>query len=180
MTASSPLRDLSGGVAIVCADGACTVPEIPVNDNRKDTMSVTISADLRFEVLDLVYRYATGIDTRDWDLFRTVFTDDAEVDFGFARWENGDAFAAFMRETHDPAGRTLHRMTNTVITGVDPLTARTYGDALVLEGDNLAGTIANAWYDDEMVRTDSGLRIRRRIVRMGSMVNVGPNLAAAF
>lgn len=107
-------------------------------------MSTTISADLRFEVLDLVYRYATGIDTRDWDLFRTVFTDDAEVDFGFARWESGDAFAAFMQETHDPAGRTLHRMTNTVITGVAPLTARTYGDALVLEGDNLAGTIANA------------------------------------
>lgn len=137
-----------------------------------------LPTDERFEILDLVHRYATGIDTRDWNLFRSAFTDDAHVDFGFAHWDGAAAFTTFMRETHDPAGRTLHRMTNTVVTGVDPLTARTYGDALVLQADNLTGTIANAWYDDELVRTEQGLQIRRRAVHMISMRAIGPNLAA--
>lgn len=138
----------------------------------------SLSADQRFELLDLVNRYATGIDTRDWTLFQSTFTDDAEVDFGFSRWSDAEDFTAFMRDAHDPAGRTLHRMTNTVVDSIAPLRARTYGDALVLEADNLNGTIANAWYDDEFERTDSGLKIRRRAVHMISMRAIGPNLAA--
>ncbi|MFL2000465.1 MULTISPECIES: nuclear transport factor 2 family protein [unclassified Microbacterium] len=140
--------------------------------------TITPTPHERFEILDLVHRYSTGIDTRDWALFASTFTDDAHVDFGFAQWEGAPSFTAFMRETHDPAGRTLHRMTNTVVTGIDPLTARTYGDAIVLQPDNVHGTIANAWYDDEIVRTPDGLRIRRRVVHMISMRAIGPNLVA--
>jgi 3-phenylpropionate/cinnamic acid dioxygenase small subunit len=139
-----------------------------------------VTADERFAVLDTIYRYATGIDTRDWELFRTAFTDDAAVDFGFAQWADSDSFVAFMRDGHDPAGRTLHRMSNTVITRAadGELTARTYGDAVVLHADNAAGTIANAWYDDTLVRTDDGYRIRRRTLHMISLRDIGPNLAA--
>lgn len=135
-----------------------------------------------FGVLDVVYRYSTGIDTRDWLLFRSAFTDDAEVDFGFARWADADTFASFMRETHEPAGRTLHRMSNTVVTRgpKGTLIGRTYGDAVVLEADNGYGTIANAWYDDTFVPGDEGYRISRRAVHMISMRKIGPNLAASF
>jgi len=131
----------------------------------------------RFEILDLINRYATGIDTRDWDLFQSTFADDAQVDFGFAQWSGAEAFTIFMRDTHDPAGRTLHRMTNTIITSIEPLAARTYGDAVVLQADNVTGTIANAWYDDVLTRTGHGLQIQRRTVRMISMRSIGPNLA---
>jgi hypothetical protein len=137
-----------------------------------------LSADQRFEVIDLINRYATAIDTRDWDLFQTAFSDDAQVDYGFATWDSATAFRKFMEEVHTPAGRTLHRMSNTVITGADPLTARTYGDAVVLEGDHLKGTVANGWYDDDFVRTEHGLQIRRRFHHMISMRNIGPNIAA--
>jgi hypothetical protein len=34
------------------------------------------------DIADVVLRYATGIDRRDWPLFRTVFTDDCELDYG--------------------------------------------------------------------------------------------------
>jgi hypothetical protein len=35
--------------------------------------------------------------------------------FGVAQWTGAEAFTIFMRDTHNPAGRTLHRMSNTVI-----------------------------------------------------------------
>jgi hypothetical protein len=28
-----------------------------------------------------VYRYATGVDTRDWAMYRPVFADEVEIDF---------------------------------------------------------------------------------------------------
>jgi len=135
---------------------------------------------LRFEIHDLVAQYALAIDTRDWPLLERVFTADADVDFGFARWRDAASFTRFMQETHDPAGKSLHRMSNTVVTGLDPLTARTYGDAVVLVADGSTGTDANAWYDDEFRRTEDGLRIARRWVRMTSLVQLPENRAAAM
>jgi len=164
---------------MVCVDGLCTIAN--PTQKAKHEMSTphsTISPAARFEILDLINRYSTGIDTRDWDLFRSTFADAADVDFGFAQWSGAEAFTIFMRDTHNPAGRTLHRMTNTTVTSVEPLTVRTYGDAIVFEADNVSGTIANAWYDDVLTRTEHGLQIQSRTVHMISMRTIGPNLAA--
>ena len=35
----------------------------------------------RLEIGDLLTRYATAVDRRDWDLYRSVFTTDAEIDY---------------------------------------------------------------------------------------------------
>ena len=35
----------------------------------------------RSEIDDLLIRYATAVDTKDWDLWETCFTDDAFVDY---------------------------------------------------------------------------------------------------
>ncbi|SVE24716.1 uncharacterized protein METZ01_LOCUS477570, partial [marine metagenome] len=35
----------------------------------------------RLAIGDLLTRYATAVDRRDWDLYRTVFTSDAEIDY---------------------------------------------------------------------------------------------------
>tara|TARA_B100000809_G_scaffold24453_1_gene21389 strand:- start:303 stop:518 length:216 start_codon:yes stop_codon:yes gene_type:complete len=35
----------------------------------------------RLEIGDLITRYATAVDRRDWDLYRSVFTTDAEIDY---------------------------------------------------------------------------------------------------
>lgn len=165
--------------ASACVGSVCTIPESPLTQREVPDMSSLTPTD-RFAILDTINRYSTGIDTRNWDLFRSSFTEDAHVDFGFAQWNNAEEFTTFMREAHDPAGRTLHRMTNTVIGDGDgdELSARTYGDAVVLEADNRAGTIANAWYDDVLTRTEDGYRIRSRSVHMVSMRAIGPNLAA--
>ena len=109
-------------------------------------------------------RYATGIDRRDWPLFRTVFTDDCELDYGeVGSWKGVDAVTEFMQQAHSMAGHTMHRLTNQVITvDGDKAQSRTYVDALIMVGDNNSGVNAAGFYDDELVRTDDGWQVARR------------------
>jgi len=120
--------------------------------------------DDRQDISELLVRYATGIDRRDWALFRTVFTDDCELDYGeIGRWHGVDEVTDFMDKTHAMAGHTLHRLSNQVITvDGDEASARTYVDAVIMFGDNQAGVNAWGFYDDDIVRTSDGWRIARR------------------
>lgn len=119
----------------------------------------------RQDISDVLVRYATGIDSRDWSLFRTVFTDDCVLDYGeIGVWNGVDAVVEFMVSAHDMAGHTLHRITNqaAVVTG-DTATARAYVDAVIMSQDNTSGVNAAGFYDDELVRTGTGWRIARRL-----------------
>ena len=120
--------------------------------------------DDRQDISDVLVRYATGIDRRDWALFRTVFTDDCALDYGeIGAWQGVDAVTDFMAEVHATAGHTLHRLTNQAVTvDGDTAMARTYVDALIMFGDNQSGVNGIGFYDDEMVRTAAGWRIARR------------------
>ncbi len=120
--------------------------------------------DDRQDISDLLVRYATGIDRRDWPLFRTVFTADCELDYGeIGAWNGVDAATEFMTQTHALAGHTLHRLSNQAISvDGDTAVARTYVDALIMFGDNQSGVNGIGFYDDEIVRTDDGWRIARR------------------
>ncbi|BBX15542.1 polyketide cyclase [Mycolicibacterium duvalii] len=120
--------------------------------------------DDRQDIRDLLIRYATGIDRRDWPLFRTVFTEDCELDYGeIGTWHGVDAVVDFMVTAHELAGYTLHRITNeSVDVDGDTATSRAYIDGLIMSADNNSGVNATGFYDDELVRTDSGWRIRRR------------------
>ncbi len=93
------------------------------------------------DIADVLTRYATGIDRRDWPLFRTVFTDDCELDYGeLGAWKGVDAVTDFMDKTHALAGHTLHRLTNHMITvDGDGAQARAYVDALIMLADNKSG-----------------------------------------
>ena len=116
----------------------------------------------RQDISDLLVRYATGIDRRDWALFRTVFTDHCELDYGeIGTWDTVEAVTEFMQHAH-ASGQTLHRMSNHAITlDDDRATARTYVD-MIMVFDNKSGVNAVGYYDDELVRSDGGWRIARR------------------
>lgn len=118
----------------------------------------------RPDIRDVLIRYATGIDRRDWPLFRTVFTDDCELDYGeIGHWRGVDAVVEFMVAAHEMAGHTLHRITNQAVSvDGDAATAQAYVDALIMSQDNTSGVNAAGFYDDELVRTDTGWRIQRR------------------
>jgi 3-phenylpropionate/cinnamic acid dioxygenase small subunit len=131
--------------------------------------------DDRQDISELLVRYATGIDRRDWPLFRTVFTPDCELDYGeIGSWTGVDAVADFMEQVHALAGHTLHRLTNqAIVVDGDRATARTYIDGLIMAGDNKSGVNAIGFYDDEIVRTADGWRIARRRYTQVRLTTVG-------
>jgi 3-phenylpropionate/cinnamic acid dioxygenase small subunit len=118
----------------------------------------------RQDISGVLLCYATGIDRRDWTLFHTIFTEDCELDYGeIGAWKGADAVTEFMRQAHELAGHTMHRLTNQVITvDGDSAQARTYVDALIMLADNNSGVNAAGFYDDEFVRTEQGWQIARR------------------
>lgn len=118
----------------------------------------------RDDIVDVLVRYATGIDRRDWPLFRTVFTEDCRLDYGeIGAWNGVDAVTEFMDQTHAMAGHTLHRLSNHAIAvDGDTAAARTYVDAVIMAQDNNSGVNAVGFYDDELVRAADGWRIARR------------------
>jgi 3-phenylpropionate/cinnamic acid dioxygenase small subunit len=124
----------------------------------------TVDREVRQDVAEVLVRYATGIDRRDWDLFRTCFTEDCEADYGeIGGWHGVDEITGWMRVVHDACGHTLHRITNVVVSPAEGgVTARSYVEALVLGPDNDAGVRATGYYDDELVDTPDGWRIARR------------------
>ena len=129
----------------------------------------------RQDISDVLVRYATGIDRRDWTLFRTIFTDDCELDYGeIGSWKGADAVTEFMQQAHALAGHTMHRLTNQVITvNGDAAQSRTYIDALIMVGDTGSGVNAAGFYDDDFVRTERGWRIARRRFTQVRVAQVG-------
>jgi 3-phenylpropionate/cinnamic acid dioxygenase small subunit len=123
-----------------------------------------VDHDVRQDVADVLVRYATGIDRRDWALFRSCFTDDCDADYGdIGVWRGADAITGWMEQSHQRCGHTLHRITNQVITpNGDGVAARSYVDAIVMAADNGSGARAVGYYDDEFVNTGDGWKIAGR------------------
>lgn len=127
------------------------------------------------EITDVLVRYATGIDRRDWPLFRTCFTPDVHADYeGVPPWDGADVIVEYMAEVHAPMGHTLHRLSNLAIE-VDGTTARsrTYVDAVLMSADGASGVNAIGFYDDELVCGSDGWRIARRTFTSVHFAGVG-------
>ena len=119
----------------------------------------------REQIGDLLVRYATGIDSKDWPLFRTCFTDDVRADYGdIGLWTDGDAITEWMRVTHETMPSTKHLLSNVAIElDGDTASARSYVHAvLVVSAEPSVWVDAIGQYDDELVRTGDGWRIRAR------------------
>lgn len=129
----------------------------------------------REQITDLIHRYATAIDTKDWALFECCFTADAVTDYGeIGQWNSAADITAFMTAAHVPMRDTKHMMHNVVVTmdGADRATAVTYVHTVqVLEADPNGWIDAVGQYDDELVRTGEGWRIARRTFTLTRMLN---------
>lgn len=119
------------------------------------------------DIAAVLVRYASGIDRRDWELFRTCFTDDCVADYGgIGRWRGVDEITTWMDRTHAPVGPTMHAITNIDVRprpdGLDGAVARSYVDALIVFPDGASAVRSKGFYDDELVRTADGWRIAAR------------------
>ncbi|MFZ0248333.1 MAG: nuclear transport factor 2 family protein [Acidimicrobiales bacterium] len=122
------------------------------------------------DIAEVLVRYATGIDRRDWALFRTCFTSDCRADYGdIGSWDGADAITDFMIGAHTDMGHTMHRISNIAIDvrdDGDRAVARSYVDGILLAPDGQSGFNPVGWYDDELVRSVDGWRIARRTFTM--------------
>lgn len=122
-------------------------------------MSAELSdSSLHFEISAVLVRYASGIDRRDWDLFRSCFSPDCAIDYGeIGAWNGPEEITAFMIAVHDKCGYTLHRISNVAVERIpDGVRARSYVDALIMGPDNRDGVRAIGFYDDRLVYSDRG------------------------
>jgi 3-phenylpropionate/cinnamic acid dioxygenase small subunit len=120
-------------------------------------------------VSEVLVRYATGIDRRDWELFRSCFTDDCVVNYGtlptgeVLEWSSADDIAAWMETAHKPMGHTLHRITNQRVEGgATSATACCYVDVLLMTPDGELIMNGAGFYDDRLVLTTDGWKIAHR------------------
>ena len=123
----------------------------------------------RLEIQDLMVRYAHAVDTRDWPLFRELFTEDATVDYGAFGGPKGsvDEVVGFLSSVLPLFSATQHLMANCAIAlDGDRATVRTMCHnpmALAREAGKDPGLlVCGLWYRDTVLRTPAGWRIRER------------------
>ena len=117
----------------------------------------------RLAIEDLLTRYATAVDQRDWDLYRSVFTADAEVDYTSAGGTAGtvDEVVAFLDAALSGFEMTQHLVGNVdaVVDGDEARVTAVFTNPLRLAGGDTWFT--GGWYHHDLVRTADGGRSRR-------------------
>jgi 3-phenylpropionate/cinnamic acid dioxygenase small subunit len=125
---------------------------------------MTMDADDRIAVEDVLIRYCTAIDAKDWALFRTCFAAEASAIYGSRHYETLDALTNYMEPLHADLDSSLHRLTNIAITGQNPLQTRSYVAAVLVRREHPKGPTlrAEGYYDDVLTHTEAGWRILKR------------------
>jgi 3-phenylpropionate/cinnamic acid dioxygenase small subunit len=124
----------------------------------------------RAEIQDLLIDYSTAIDRRDYEALDKVFTHDAYVDL----FEGGGIAGsypevrAWLKLAMAPFPFSQHLLGNMSIKlSGDKATCRTACiNPMIIKLDNGAmhTMFIGHWYNDELVRTDTGWRIARRTI----------------
>ena len=120
----------------------------------------------KLEIHELLARYARGVDDRDWDVYRDVFTEDAHIDYTSAGAIAGtrDEVVAFMQEVFPTIAWSQHYITNIEV-DLDGDTARAramFYNPMQLPGMD-APSFCGGFYRHDLVRTADGWRSRRLI-----------------
>ncbi|HEX7094381.1 MAG TPA: nuclear transport factor 2 family protein [Acidimicrobiales bacterium] len=119
----------------------------------------------RIEINDLLTRYAHAVDSKDWALYRTVFTPDAHIDYESAGGVKGDldTVVAWLEQTMAGFPMTQHLVSN-IDVKLDGDTAQVramfYNPMGMPSGKNF---FCGGWYNHELVRTPDGWRSRKLI-----------------
>lgn len=112
-------------------------------------------------ICEVRYCYAQGLDTRDWELYRSLFLDDIEIDFSSFNGEVGgamraDDWVARCRVFFTGLDASQHVMSNPIVTvDGDLARCRMYMTADHYFANDQGGGryVIGGYYDDRLVRT---------------------------
>ncbi len=137
----------------------------------------------RLEIDDLLTRYATGVDRKDWDLWESCFTADARIDYtAFGGICGGVAeVRAWLEKTMAMFPMSQHMILNKEIAiSGDTATSRAgFYNPMSLpieDGENRLLFFEGGYYCDRLVRTEDGWKIRERIEEFGYSTRLNPQL----
>jgi SnoaL-like domain len=120
----------------------------------------------KIEIHELIARYARGVDTKDWDLYRTVFTPDALIDYSLSGAAVGprDEVAAWLEAGLAPMPWMQHFVTNfEVELDGDHATGRAYFyNPMQLPG-MAEPSACGGFYLHELVRTADGWKSEKLV-----------------
>ena len=143
-----------------------------VIDAEIDAAKLRKSID-RQAIADLLYRYADGIDRRNWDVLQSCFTEDVAADYGeVGKWYSAKEITEATVELHKNMGPTLHRISNVVVDfHGDAAPSRSYVHA-VLNEDKAGSRVIQAYghYSDQLVRQKAGWKISERKFTLVAML----------
>jgi SnoaL-like domain len=126
-----------------------------------DLSPIEISDRLRIH--DLLVVYAAAVDARDWDRVRTVFTEDAVLDYSVFGGPRGtvDEAVEWVAKSLARVPMTQHLITNVLIhLGTD--TAEVTSAVFNPLGTDQAPILIGGTYRDRVERTDRGWLIGER------------------
>jgi hypothetical protein len=130
-------------------------------------MGSSVSWDDFRDVCDLRYRYAAGVDNRDWSLYRSIFTDEVEIDFSSwngrpAATMSADQWVAGVQPLFSGLAASQHSMTNPRVE-VDgdgaALVMYMQAEHILDHADPTAWFTSGGYYTDRAVRTEQGWRL---------------------
>lgn len=117
----------------------------------------------QLDIEALLYRYARAVDTKDWDTYRSVFTEDAQIDYTSAGAIAGtrDEVITWLAAGFATIPWSMHYITN-IETTIDDDTATVR--AMFYNPMQLPGmsepSACGGYYHHELVRTPDGWRSR--------------------
>ena len=117
----------------------------------------------RIAAQDLLTRYATAVDRRDWEQYRSIFTADAEIDYTSAGGIAGtvDEVVEFLSTSLELFEMTQHLVSNIdlEVNGDSATVTAMFNNPMRLPGGDTWFT--GGWYHHDLVRTPDGWRSRR-------------------
>lgn len=120
----------------------------------------------KIEIRELLFRYARGVDTKDWELWKTVFTPDATLDYSSAGAAVGsrDEVAAWLENAMGTVPMAMHYITNVEIE-LDGDRARVramfYNPMQLPNVDGMS--FCGGYYHHDVVRTPEGWKSERLV-----------------